>query len=184
MRFVFFLHTSYVLLSSFPVGNQWNVLLKLVNVQRKNTPELMNDGIQCELIVPALQRYGSCVNTLGIARGQSHSNFMLFQLETLLIGLFISWGDQPFSGVEIHRIQRIHWVHITVYILFDNIRLHVISNLCSMSRKYLIFPEKFPRFPDFRQNLQIPGINLFFSRNSPCQSCHPPCILSYSIVRA
>ena len=43
-----------------------------------------------------------------------------------------------------------------------------------MSRKYLIFPEKFPRFPDSRQNLQIPGINLFFSRNSPCQSCHPP----------
>ena len=43
-----------------------------------------------------------------------------------------------------------------------------------MSRKHLIFPEKFPRFPDSRQNLQIPGINLFFSRNSPCQSCHPP----------
>ena len=43
-----------------------------------------------------------------------------------------------------------------------------------MSQKYLIFPEKFPRFPDSRQNLQIPGINLFFSRNSPCWSCHPP----------
>ena len=43
-----------------------------------------------------------------------------------------------------------------------------------MSRKYLIFPEKFPRFPDSLQNLQIPGINLFFSRNSPCWSCHPP----------
>ena len=89
-------------------------------------------------------------------------------VETLLIGLFISWGVQPFSSVKIHRIQRIHWVHITVYILFDNIGLHVISNLCSMSRKYLIFPEKFPRFPDSRQNLQIPGINLFFSRNSLC----------------
>ena len=36
-----------------------------------------------------------------------------------------------------------------------------------MSRKYLIFPEKFPRFPDSRQKFQIPGINLFFSRNSP-----------------
>ena len=47
MSFVFFLHNSYVLLSSFPVWNQWNVLLKLVNVQRKNTPELMNDGIWC-----------------------------------------------------------------------------------------------------------------------------------------
>ena len=42
-----------------PVCNQWNVLLKLVNVQRKNTPELMNDGIWCELIVCALHRYGS-----------------------------------------------------------------------------------------------------------------------------
>ena len=61
MSFVFFLHTSNVLLSSFPVCNQWNVLLKLVNVQRKNTPELMNDGIWCELIVCALHRpYGSC----------------------------------------------------------------------------------------------------------------------------
>ena len=38
---------SYILLSSFPVCNQWNVLLKLVNVQRINTPELMNDGIWC-----------------------------------------------------------------------------------------------------------------------------------------
>ena len=120
MSFVFFLHTSYVLLSSFPVCNQWNVLLKLVNVQRKNTPELMNDGIWCELIVCALHRYGSCVNPLGIARGQSHSNFMLFQLESLLNGLFISWGVQPFSSVKIRRIQRIHWLHITVYILFYN----------------------------------------------------------------
>ena len=30
------------------------------------------------LIVCALHRHGSCVNPLGIARGQSHSNFMLF----------------------------------------------------------------------------------------------------------
>jgi len=73
MSFILFLRTSYVLFSSFPVCNQWNVLLKLVNVQRKNTPELRNDGIWC-----ALHRYGSCVNPLGIARGQSHSNFMLF----------------------------------------------------------------------------------------------------------
>ena len=76
MSFVFFLRTSNVLFSSFPVCNQWNVLLKLVNMQRKNTPELMNDGIWCELIVCALHRllhrYGSCVNPLGIARGQSH----------------------------------------------------------------------------------------------------------------
>ena len=27
------------------VCNHWNVLLKLLNVQRKNTTELMNDGI-------------------------------------------------------------------------------------------------------------------------------------------
>ena len=30
------------------------------------------------LIVCVLHRYGSCVNPLGIARGQSHSSFMLF----------------------------------------------------------------------------------------------------------
>ena len=41
-------------------------------------------------------------------------------VETLLIGLFISWGVQPFLSVKIHRIQRIHWVHITVYVLFDS----------------------------------------------------------------
>ena len=66
MSFVFFLHTSYVLLSSFPVCNQWNVLLRLVKVQRKNTPELMNDGIWCELIVCALHRYGSCTIRWGL----------------------------------------------------------------------------------------------------------------------
>ena len=108
------------LLLPYPVCNQWNVLLKLVNLQRKNTPELINDGIWCELIVCALHRYGSCVNPLGIARGQSLSNFMLFSLETLLIGLVISWGVKPFSSIKIHKIQGIHRVHITVYILFDN----------------------------------------------------------------
>ena len=46
-----------------------------------------------------------------------------------------------------------------------------------MSRKYLIFPDKFPGFPDSQRNLQIPRINLFFSRNSPYQSCHPPLFL-------
>ena len=66
MSFVSFLRTSNVLFSSFPVCNQWNVLLKLVNMQRKNTPELMNDGIWCELIVCALHRYGSCANPLGL----------------------------------------------------------------------------------------------------------------------
>ena len=68
------------------------------------------------LIVCVLHRYGSCVNPLGIARGQSHSSFMLFQFETLLIGLFISWGVKLFSSVKIHKIQRIHRVHVTVHI--------------------------------------------------------------------
>ena len=45
-----------------------------------------------------------------------HSNFMLFYLETLLIGLFISWGVKMFSSVKIHKIQRMHRVHITVHI--------------------------------------------------------------------
>ena len=165
MSFVFFLHTSYILLSSFPVCNQWNVLLKLVNMQRKNTPELMNDGIWCELIVCALHRYGSCVNPLGIARGQSRSNFMLFQLESLLNGLFISWGVQPFSSVKIRRIQRIHWLHITVYIYcLITCNMKSLLNVPKISQ----ISQKIPRFPDSPQNLQIPGINLFFSRNSPC----------------
>ena len=72
-EFRFFL--TYFLRTSFKFSS---MQLKLVNVQRKNTPELMNDGIWCELIVCALRRYGSCVNPLGIARGQSHLDFMLF----------------------------------------------------------------------------------------------------------
>ena len=68
------------------------------------------------LIVCVLHRYGRCVNPPGIACSQLHSNFMLLQLETLLIGLFISWGVKLFSSVKIHKIQRIHMVHITVHI--------------------------------------------------------------------
>ena len=120
-------------------------------MQLKNTPELMYDGIWCELIVSALHRYGSCVNPLGIARGQSHSNFMLFQLESLLNGLFISWGVQPFSSVKIHRIQRIHWVHITVYItclITCNIKsLLTVPKISHISRKISQvsrFPAKSP----------------------------------------
>ena len=41
---------------------------------------------------------------------------LLFQLETLLIGLFISWGVKLFSSVKMHKIQRIGRVHITVHI--------------------------------------------------------------------
>ena len=57
------------LLLPSPVCDQWNVLLKLVNVQRKNTTELMNDGIWCELIWKYVPCTGS-FNRLGIARGQ------------------------------------------------------------------------------------------------------------------
>ena len=112
-------------------------------MQRKNTPELMNDGNWYELIVCALHRplhrYGSCVNPLGIARGQSHSNFMLFQLETLLIGLFISWGVKPFSSVKIHRIQRISTgcISLNTYCLITcNIKsLFNVPRISHISRK-------------------------------------------------
>ena len=63
-----------------------------------------------------MHQHGSCVNLLGIACGQLHSNFMLFQLETLLIGLFISWGVKLFSSVKIHKVQCIGRAHITLHI--------------------------------------------------------------------
>ena len=111
------------------------------------------------LIVCVLHRYGRCVNPLGIACSQLHSNFMLLQLETLLIGLFIS------SVIKIHKIQRKHMVHITVHIyclITCNIKsLLIVLKISHISRELA-------RFPDSRQNLQIPGINWFFSRNSPC----------------
>ena len=43
-----------------------------------------------------------------------------------------------------------------------------------MSRKYLIFPETFPRFPDSRQTLQIPGI-IFFSPETALVRAVTPC---------
>ena len=101
------------------------------------------------LIVCALHRHGSCVNPLGIAHGQSHSNFMLFQLETLLIGLFISWGVKLFSSVKIHKVQCIGRAHITVHIyclITCNIKSllivlkisHISRETCQVSR----FPAK------------------------------------------
>ena len=95
------------------------------------------------LIVCVLHRYGRCVNPLGIACSQLHSNFMLLQLETLLIGLFIS------SVIKIHKIQRIHMVHITVHIyclITCNIKSllivlkisHISRETCQVSR----FPAK------------------------------------------
>ena len=47
------------------------------------------------------------------------------ELHAILVGNVADWsfhimGVQPFSSVKIHRIQRIHWVHITACILFDN----------------------------------------------------------------
>ena len=94
------------------------------------------------LIVCVLHRHGSCVNPLGIARSQSHSNFMLLQWETLLIGLFI-------SSVKIHKIQCIHMVHISVHIyclITCNIKSllivlkisHIFRKTCQVSR----FPAK------------------------------------------
>ena len=116
------------------------------------------------LIVCALHQHDSCVNPLGIALGQSHSNFMLFYLETLLIpGLFISWGVKLFSRV---KIQRIHRVHITVH-MYCLITCNVKSLLNVRKTSHPFISKQFPRFPNSRQNLQIPGINLFFSRNSP-----------------
>ena len=80
-----------------------------------------------------------------------HSNFMLFYLETLLIGLFISWGVKMFSSVKIHKIQRMHRVHITVHIYclitsdikcFLNVPKisHISRNTSQVSR----FPAKSP----------------------------------------
>ena len=43
-----------------------------------------------------------------------------------------------------------------------------LSNFPKMSRKYVMFPGRIPESPDSRQNLQIPGKILFFSRNRPC----------------
>ena len=48
------------------------------------------------------------------------SAILVGNVEMLLIGLFISWGVKAFSSAKIHRIQRINRVHITVYILFNN----------------------------------------------------------------
>ena len=121
-------------------------------------------------VVCALHRHRSCVNPLGIAHGQSHSNCYFSWKRCWLV--FSYHGELSCFQVSkyIKYSAYTGCISLCIYIVWS----HVISNLCSMSRKYLIFPEKFPRFPDSRQNLQIPGINLFFSRNSPCQSCHPP----------
>ena len=64
------------LLLPSPVCNQWNVLLKLVNVQRKNTPELMNDGIWCELIV--------CVSRFLAKSPDSRNKFVFLPKQPLL----------------------------------------------------------------------------------------------------
>ena len=100
------------------------------------------------LIVCVLHRYGSCVNPLGIACSQLHSNFMLLQLETLLIGLFISWGVKLFSSV---KIQRIHMVHITVHIyclITCNIKsllnVPIISQISRKFSQVSRFPAKSP----------------------------------------
>ena len=61
------------------------------------------------------------------------------QLETLLIGLFISWVVKLFSSVKIHKIQRIHMLHITVHIyclITCNIKsLLIVPKISHISRK-------------------------------------------------
>ena len=140
-------------------------------MQRKNTPGLMNDGIWCELIVCALHRYGSCVNPLGILHGQSHSNFMLFWLETLRIGLFISWGVKPFSSVKIHRIQRIGTGCISLYtycLITCNIKsLFNVPKISHISRK-ISQVSRFPaKSPDSR-------IKFVFLPKQPLLELSPP----------
>ena len=58
--------------------------------------------------------------------------------------------------------------------------LLVISNLCSLSRKYLIFPEKFPRFPDSRLKSPDSGNKFVFLPKQLLLelSPPPPCLLT------
>ena len=64
-----------------------------------------------------------------------------FSRKMLLIGLFISWGVKLFSSVKIHKIQRIHMVHITVHIILYclitcNIKsLLIVQKISHISRK-------------------------------------------------
>ena len=158
------------LLLPSPVCNQWNVLLKLVNVQRKNTPELMNDGwwIGCELILCALHRYGSCVNPLGS---------IALELHAISVGNAADWsfhiirGVKPFSGVKIHKIQRIHRVHITVYITCNIKSLLNVPKISHISRK-ISQVSRFPaKSPDSRNKF-------VFLPKQPLLELSPPVILS------
>ena len=89
----------------------------LCGVQRKNTPELMNGGVWCELIVCALHRYASCV-CLGSAGDCTWS--IALELHATLVGNVADWSFHisgelsRFQVSKIHEIQRIHRVHITV----------------------------------------------------------------------
>ena len=60
------------------------------------------------------QSAGNCTWSIAL---KLHA-ILVGNVETLLIGLFISWGViiKPFSSVKIHIIQRINRVHITIYI--------------------------------------------------------------------
>ena len=119
------------------------------------------------LIVCALHRHGSCVNPLGIARGQSHLNFMLFQLETLLIGLLISWGVKLFSSIKIHKIQHIHRVHVYCLITFNiksSLNVPKISHISRKISQVSRFPAK---SPDSRNKF-------VFLPNQPLLELSPP----------
>ena len=76
---------------------------------------------------------------------------LLFQLETLLIGLFISWGVKLFSSVKIHKIQRVGRPHITVHIyclITSNIKsllnVPIISQISRKCFQVSRFPAKSP----------------------------------------
>ena len=112
------------------------MLLKLVNVQRKNTPEIMNDGIWCELIVCALHRYGSCVLS-----GYCTWSIAL-ELHAILVGNVADWSFHIMGSSAVFK--RIHWVHITVHILFDNMSYQIFAQ-CPENISY--FPQNFPGFP-------------------------------------
>ena len=92
MSFVFFLHTSYVLLSSFPVCNQWKVLLNLVNVQRKNTPELMNDGI-CAPARFLCRSAGDCTWSIAL------------ELHAILVGNVADWSFHIMGSSAVFKCQ-------------------------------------------------------------------------------
>ena len=79
------------------------------------------------------QSAGDCTQSIAL---QLHATF---SWKNLLIGLFISWVVKLFSSVKIHKIQRIHMLHITVHIyclITCNIKsLLIVPKISHISRK-------------------------------------------------